>query len=117
MREVWIKTELPDPLAAALEDRACTMVVVLYPEEVRALRNSINLVGSTVAACSRGARTLQQLCETRGTLSADMAGVLRQMIEALAAAEPLHDTTRQLLGRAVFVSGDGEKDADKGKLQ
>jgi hypothetical protein len=117
MREVWIRAAMPAPLAAALEGGAIAMVVVLKPGEVMTLRDSINLVGSAVAACSRSARTLREIVAMRGTPAPDVAETVRMMIEPLARAEQLHETTRQLLSRAVFVSGESDEAAGKGVAQ
>lgn len=114
MRRVWIMADLPEPLAAKLQGGAVSMVVVLEPSEVVALGESLNVVAQELRACVQQVRTLCETVETRGADAPALAGTLRRVAELLARSEMLHDMARQLIGRAIFISGEG---GDKGAVQ
>lgn len=105
MRDVWIKLSLTEQEAAHFEGRTA-MVVGLNDEELVNLRSNIIGISDFLAFTLKGLRTLKQVHEKATTKNKQIAKTLDMLLEPAATAVDLHDATREMLGRAVFVGPD-----------
>jgi hypothetical protein len=106
MRDVWIKLSLTEEEAARFEDRTA-MVVALSDEDMVHLRSNIIGISDFLGFTLKGLKTLKQIHENATTTKdKQTAKTLDMLLEPADVAVELHDNTRELLGRAVFVGPD-----------
>jgi hypothetical protein len=106
MRDVWIKLNLTEEEAAHFEGRTA-MVVALNDEELVNLRSNIIGISDFLGFTLKGLRTLKQVHENATTTKdKQIAKTLDMLLEPADVAVELHNNTRKLLGRAVFVGPD-----------
>lgn len=108
MREVLIKLQLSEEEAALFEGRTA-MIVPLSDKEVVQLREDINGVDRFLQFTQKCLRTLEQVLESPGERRGQIERTLEQMAGPAGSAGEIHDHTRTLLGRAVFVGPDEER--------
>lgn len=111
-REVILKLELSAEEAAQFENRNA-MVVPLADAEVHELRRFFIGISDFLRFNAKCLATLGQVVETRGDAAQqveEIAKTLRQLIDPARVSAELHDRSRELLGRAVFVGPVERKD-------
>ncbi len=103
-REILIGLKCTDKEAEQFEGRK-VMVVPLDDWEINELGGNLNGVSDYLGFASRCLAQLDQIIETKGSDEPEIAKTLRRMIEPTRDALALQDRARQIIGRAMFVSG------------
>jgi hypothetical protein len=109
MRDLTIKFSGTDEEVARFEGRMA-MIVAVSEEEAALLRANLNGVHVFLKLVRRGTATLREILETRGSIEPDVAKTLEMLINPAATADELHDQTRELIGRAIFVEAGQSKE-------
>ena len=104
-RDVVIRLSLTEAEAAMFEGRNA-MFVPLSDTEAERLWNTVNGVDHFLKSAAKGLAVLKDLLETTGDKDGRIGHALVGLLGPVRDAIALHDETRQLLGRAVFVGGD-----------
>ena len=114
-RDLILRVAMAEAEVAMYEGRNA-MVVPLSDAEVAVLRGNVIGVHDFLAFNLKCLSTLQQVLESTGDKEGAIAKTLHQLMEAARTSVDLQASTRELLGRAVFVGADPDTDTGR-KLQ
>ncbi len=108
MRDVFLKLTMPDEEAAMFEGR-WSMVVPLTEAELHELRDLMHNSAQFGVVVREVVATLSQVLESGGDAEGHIRKTLAMLLEPSDQIKAVHERMFELLGRAVFVSGGGQR--------